>query len=71
MIGPLLPVVYLAVCALTAYFGRNRRIGYWGTFLLTIPLTPLVMLVALVLLAPMTDAPGHAERPGRGAATRP
>jgi hypothetical protein len=56
MIGYLLPFVYLAVCALTAYFGRHTRIGYWGTLLLSIPLTPFVVLIALILLAPVKRA---------------
>jgi hypothetical protein len=52
MIAYLLPFVYLAVCGLTAYFGRNTRIGYWGTFFLTLFVTPFVTLIGLVLLGP-------------------
>ena len=52
MIVYLLPFVYLGVCALTAYFGRNTRIGYWGTFFLSILVTPFVTLIGLILLAP-------------------
>lgn len=52
MIVSLLPFVYLIVCALTAYFGRKTRIGYWGTFFLAIILTPFITLIAILLLGP-------------------
>ncbi|MBV8187389.1 MAG: hypothetical protein JOY64_17500 [Alphaproteobacteria bacterium] len=50
MIAYLVPFIYLAVCALTAYFGRHVRIGFWGTFTLALVVTPLVVLAGLVLL---------------------
>lgn len=50
MLGYLLPFVYLFVCALTGYFGRNTRIGFWGTTLLAVFVTPFVVLIALLLL---------------------
>lgn len=50
MIPYLLPFIYIAVCVLTAYFGRNIRIGFWGTFILAFAVTPLVVLAGLVLL---------------------
>jgi len=50
MIPYLLPFIYIAVCALTAYFGRHARVGYWGTFILAFAVTPLVVLAGLVLL---------------------
>jgi hypothetical protein len=52
MIVYLLPFVYVAVCALTAYFGRRTRIGYWGTFFLAIIVTPFVALIGVLLLGP-------------------
>lgn len=50
MLGYLLPFIYLFVCALTGYFGRNTRIGFWGTTLLAILVTPLVVLIGILLL---------------------
>lgn len=50
MTGYLLPFIYLIVCALTAYFGRNTRIGYWGTFFLALLVTPFVVVAGLLLL---------------------
>lgn len=52
MIVYLLPFVYVAVCALTAYFGRKTRIGYWGTFFLAIIVTPFIALIGVLLLGP-------------------
>jgi hypothetical protein len=53
MIVYLLPFIYLVVCALVAYFGRNTRIGYWGTFFLSILVTPVIVIIALILLGPI------------------
>lgn len=50
MTAYLLPFIYLGVCALTAYFGRNTRIGYWGTFVLSIFVSPFLVIVGLLLL---------------------
>ena len=50
MLGYLLPFIYLFVCALTGYFGRNTRIGFWGTTFLAILVTPLVVLIVILLL---------------------
>jgi hypothetical protein len=41
-------LVYVALCALVGYLGRERAAGFSGYFVLSILLTPLVM--ALVLL---------------------
>ncbi len=53
MITYLLPFIYLIVCALTAYFGRNTRIGYWGTLFLSVLVTPVVVIIVLILLGPV------------------
>ena len=50
MTAYLLPFISLGVCALTAYFGRNTRIGYWGTFVLSIFVSPFLVIVGLLLL---------------------
>ena len=50
MVAYLLPFIYLFVCALTGYFGRNTRIGFWGTTMLAILVTPLVVLIGILLL---------------------
>jgi len=54
MLPYLLPFIYLFVCVLTGYFGRNTRIGFWGTTFLAILVTPLVVLIGLLLLGTIT-----------------
>jgi len=52
MLTYLVPVLYLVVCLLVAYFGRNTRVGYWGTFLLSLALTPFITIIAIIVLGP-------------------
>ena len=52
MTGCLWPVLYVAVCALAAYFGRNTRVGYWGTFILSLIFTPFLVVIVLLLFGP-------------------
>ena len=54
--------IYVAFCALTGLFGSHRRMGFIGTFLLTLLTTPLVMIPVLVL-----TSPSRRLRQGRGA----
>ena len=46
----LLPIlVYLALCALVGIKGMDIRLGFWGTALLSVLLTPLVVFIALMI----------------------
>jgi hypothetical protein len=45
-------VLYLICCLLTGYLGKYRRMGVMGTFLLSIVVTPLLMLLILVITGP-------------------
>jgi hypothetical protein len=49
MTGYLWPVLYVVVCLLAAYFGRNTRLGYWGTFVVSLIFTPLLVVIVLLL----------------------
>jgi len=42
-------VIYVTFCAITALFGMDRRMGFIGTFVLTLVTTPLVMIPVLLL----------------------
>jgi hypothetical protein len=42
-------VIYVALCAVTGLFGMERRMGFIGTFLLTLLTTPLIMIPVLLL----------------------
>jgi hypothetical protein len=45
-------VTYLIFCALVGLCGIHRRMGFTGTFILSIFVTPVVALVVLLITAP-------------------
>jgi hypothetical protein len=45
-------LAYILLCLLTGFAGSHRRMGFWGTFFLTIFITPLVMLLLLFITGP-------------------
>ncbi len=45
-------LAYVTVCLLTGYAGTHRRMGFWGTFVLALFITPLVMLPVLFITGP-------------------
>jgi hypothetical protein len=47
--GYIWPILYIVVCALAAYFGRDTRLGYWGTFLVSLIFTPFLVVIILLL----------------------
>ena len=52
MIQPIAVVLYVIFCILAGLCGMNRRMGFFGTFLLSLVVTPVVVLLVLVLTAP-------------------
>jgi hypothetical protein len=44
--------LYIVFCALTGFCGMGRRMGFFGTFLLALVTTPLVVLPVLLLTGP-------------------
>lgn len=44
--------IYIVFCALTGLCGMGRRMGFFGTFLLALVTTPLVVLPLLLLTGP-------------------
>jgi hypothetical protein len=40
------------LCFFTATAGRNRAIGFWGVFVLSVLLTPAIMGLFLLISAP-------------------
>ena len=46
------PIVYIILCLLTGLCGSQRRMGFLGTFILSIITTPLVVLTVLLLTGP-------------------
>lgn len=47
-----LAFIYAALCLLVAWFGRKRQIGFAGFFVLSVLLTPLIMMLVYLLGAP-------------------
>lgn len=45
-------LAYIIVCLLTAFCGTHRRMGFWGTFLLALLITPLLALPILFITGP-------------------
>ena len=46
------PIVYIILCVLTGLCGSHRRMGFFGTFLLALVTTPLVVLPVLLITGP-------------------
>lgn len=47
---------YIGLCLLVAVLGRNTRIGYWGTAIVSVLITPFVMFLLLFFLMPRIPA---------------
>ena len=47
---------YLLFCLLVGLCGSQRRMGFTGTFLLSIVITPLLMLLVLLITGPSRHA---------------
>ena len=45
-------VIYIIFCVLTGFCGIDRRMGFFGTFLLALIVTPIVVLPILLLTGP-------------------
>lgn len=46
---PFVSLVYLVLCLLAGFFGRSTRIGYWGTVVLSVVITPLIVMIGIIL----------------------
>jgi uncharacterized membrane protein len=45
-------ILYVAFCLLAGLCGSQRRMGFFGTFLVSLVVTPVVVLLVLILTAP-------------------
>jgi hypothetical protein len=52
-------VIYIIFCLLTGICGMGRRMGFFGTFLLALFATPLVVLPVLLLTGPSRNVEWH------------
>jgi predicted PurR-regulated permease PerM len=44
-----IPPVYIFCAVLIGYFGRKRKMGFWGYFFATLLLTPFVGIILLLV----------------------
>ena len=51
-------LVYLVFCLLTGLCGSQRRVGFLGTFVISLFITPVVMLIVLLLTGPSRESSG-------------
>ena len=49
-------IAYISACLLTGYYGRQRRLGFIGSTLLSFFITPLLLIAVLFLTAPTEPA---------------
>jgi hypothetical protein len=48
-------IIYVILCLLVAWRGRRTTVGYLGSFLLSLFLTPVLIFIGLLLLTPPPD----------------
>lgn len=45
-------IIYLFLCMVAGYIGRNKRLGYWGFFFCSILFTPIISLLFMYFTMP-------------------
>jgi peptidoglycan/LPS O-acetylase OafA/YrhL len=55
MAEAVLIVLYIVFCLLTGLCGSQRRMGFFGTFIVSLFITPVLMLLILVFTAPRDE----------------
>ena len=48
-------VIYIGLCFLVAFAGKGKKIGYGGTFLLSLILSPLIGIIVALVSPVVTD----------------
>jgi len=46
--------IYVALCMLVAIVGTGARLGFWGTFFVSVLLTPVLTIFFLIIFTPKT-----------------
>jgi hypothetical protein len=49
-------LVYFLFCVLVGFCGRYRALGFFGTFLASLIVSPLVVVIVLMLTAPSYES---------------
>jgi len=54
-------ILYIAFCVLVGLCGTHRRMGFIGTFIISLFLTPVVVLIILLLTGPSRRVAGRSS----------
>lgn len=54
LFNPLLLMIYVPVCAVVGFAGRNRAIGFSGVFTSALILSPIIVALVLLVTSPST-----------------
>lgn len=60
LLVPQFLIAYLILCLIVGLLGRDKVIGFWGFFLLSIIITPIVPFVFMLITRPRRRSPRHA-----------
>jgi len=52
LLVPQFLIAYLILCLIVGMLGRDKQIGFWGFFLLSIIITPIVPLLFMLIDRP-------------------
>ena len=55
MFSPFLILLYVSLAALVGYAGRKRTVGFAGVFILSLILTPFIMVLVLMVAGPRSS----------------
>jgi hypothetical protein len=58
--------IYLATCAVIAWIGRRRILGFWGNFILAFFVSPLVVAIIIFAGSVRPKAPSPPVKPVAG-----
>lgn len=56
--SPMIPILWILVAALIGYIGRHRVMGFWGYFLLSLFLGPLIGALVVAISQDMRPRVG-------------
>jgi len=59
MVQSIAVIVYIVFCVLVGLCGSQRRMGFIGTFVISLFLTPVVVLIVLLLTGPSQRRAWH------------
>jgi hypothetical protein len=52
LFDPLLLMIYVPICAVVGFFGRNRSVGFAGVFTFSLLVSPLIVSLVLLVTSP-------------------